>query len=265
MTKATEIITDSFDLQSIDSFSLPHGHSRQQPLHRHPDTVEMLLVLEGNVQCTIDGKLYTAVSGSVLTIPAGTWHRQWYAAPEQQSGYKLAFSAAVPFVWPPVFSIKDPKGLKALLVRLQKESVQPQADSKQLTHHLIGLLFTLLSRSLNSDTSPTYRNFEKTVQEIKHYIEENHPLQLTLDLIAERFSFNKYQLARLFKEYTGISPIQYIISCRLDAAKQLLATTDTPVNSIAAAVGYKSDTQFQAAFKKAFGVTPRQYRLTRRL
>lgn len=265
MTRATDTLTDSFDFHTVHPFSIAYGQSLHQPLHRHPDTVELLLVLEGNVRCTIDEKSYVAPSGTILTIQAGTWHRQWYAASEQQSGYKLSFANAIPLAFPPVFPIKDPKELEALLIQLQQETAQPRAHSRQITHHLIGLIFALLSRSLNIDSSVTYRNFEKTIQEIKQYIEENHPRSLTLDSIADRFSLNKYQLARLFKEYTGISPLQYIISCRLDAAKQLLTTTDNSINSIASTIGYKSDTQFQAAFKKASGTTPRQYRIAQKL
>lgn len=262
MTKATELITDSFDFHAIQPFLVPSGQSLQQPLHRHPDTVELLLVLEGTVQCTIEGKPTKAPSGTAMTIQAGRWHKQCYPAFEQQSGYRLSFAEALPLALPPVFPIEDFKGVERLLIRLYQETMQPKDDSTQMTHYLIGLIFRLLSRSLYSDSSPAYRNFEKTVREIEHYIEENYPITLTLDSIADQFALNKYQLARLFKEYTGISPLQYIIFCRLDAAKQLLATTDTSVNSIAATVGYKSDTQFQAAFKKASGLTPRHYRLT---
>lgn len=265
MTKVTNANLDYYDIQA---FLIPAGQFVQQPLHRHPETVELLMVLEGHVQCTIENNPYMAPAGTVLTIEAGMWHQQVYAASEQQSGYKLSVSrscqesstlaAALPAVHP--IEHEAFQELKALFMQLHRELMKPRAQSHSIVHHLIGLILALVQRSADSRPSPT-QDFKKTINEIKHYIEENHCHSLTLETISRRFSLNKYQLARLFKHHTGISLLQFIISCRLDAAKQLLATTDSSVNGIATATGYKSNTQFQAAFKKATALTPRQYRL----
>lgn len=206
-----------------------------------------------------------APSGNVLFIQAGTWHEQWHNASEQQSGYRLAFSqsllqeTALLTEWPPVIPISGLHTIKTLFVRLQQEKDQP--NTEQTAPHLIGLILALLSRSTENPLPTAIRNREDTIQEIKLYMEDNHSRPLTLETLSEEFNINKYQLARLFMQHTGISPLQYIISCRMDTAKQLLVTTKSQVAEIASQVGYKSAPQFQAAFKKAFGITPRHYRL----
>ncbi|MBT2570796.1 AraC family transcriptional regulator [Planococcus sp. ISL-110] len=260
-------MTDLFRFHTIQHFLYPRGQSRHQPLHRHPDSVELLLVLEGSVHCHIDNQAYSVPPGTVLLVQPGLWHELKFTTAQQQSGYRLSFTRkrsttqALEVALPPVISISDLKRLEALFVGLQQESAQPQADSKQLAHYLIGLILTLLSRFASSWCTPSSKNAEATVQEIKRFMEENHCRSLTLEGLADRFCLNKYQLARLFKQHTGMSPLQYIISRRMDTAKQLLATTDSSAATIAGSVGYKSETQFQAAFKKAVGITPRHYRL----
>ncbi|MCH4827238.1 AraC family transcriptional regulator [Planococcus halocryophilus] len=255
---------DSFLFHSIQSFSVPYGTSQHVPLHRHADTVEMLLVLSGTVQCKIDGQVYTAPAGTVLFIQAGSWHEQLYTASDKHCGYRLSFCPVDPTHYaefPPVIPIDRIDTLKTLFIHLQQEKQFPRKDSKQMTHHVISSILLHVYRSAGRQESHNYLNSEETIQEVKHYMEENHSKPLTLAELATRFNLTKYQLARLFKEITGMSPLQYIISCRITTAKHLLRTSDSSVSKIAVKIGYKSNTQFQAAFKAVVGVTPRQYRV----
>ncbi|AIY05461.1 transcriptional regulator, AraC family [Planococcus sp. PAMC 21323] len=258
------IATDSFLFHSIQSFSVPDGTSKQVPLHHHPDTVELLLVLNGTIHCQIDGQTYHASAGTVLFIQAGSWHEQLYVASDTYCGYRLTFCPLDPASYanyPSIISISQIANLKSLFLQLQLEKEQPGADSKQMAHHLINAILLFVYRSATKPETNEYSNVEATIQEIKYYMEENHSQTLSLEELAERFELNKYQLARLFKQVTDMSPLQYIISCRINTAKYLLCTSDSPISKISSKVGYKSNTQFQAAFKKATGLTPRQYRI----
>ncbi|EIM07080.1 AraC family transcriptional regulator [Planococcus antarcticus DSM 14505] len=209
----------SFVFHAIQSFSYPQGHSQQQPLHRHPETMELLLVLEGNVHCTIDTKTYKVSSGTVLFIQPGSWHELKYTAAEQQNGYRLSFirnlstEHAPEAELPPVIPISDLTGLEALFVQLHQETDHPQADSKQMVHHLIEMIVALLSRFGDSRSSIDYRNFAETIRKVKHFMEENHCRSLTLENLADEFSLDKYQLARLFKQHTGMKspPIHHFL------------------------------------------------------
>lgn len=263
MSKVPEISAVSPFFYTAELFESAYGHSLAQPLHRHCETTELLLVLEGTVQCRMGGQLYTAPAGNALMIPFGTWHELATPARQQQSGYRLSFKSD-PFLpsaeGPLITPVSDLPGIKALFVCLEQEK-EKQHSTGPGAYHLIGLILALISNG----PAPAISNEAKAIQEIKYYMEENHWRSLTLENLAERFNVNKYQLSRTFKQYMGIPPLQYLISCRLEAAKQLLAATDYPAVKIAQAIGYKSVTQFQAAFKKAVGSTPRQYRLAQRI
>ena len=77
---------------------------------------------------------------------------------------------------------------------------------------------------------------------------------VALSGLAER-SFNKR-----FAQATGMRPLEYIQTLRLEEAKQLLESTDLPVEAIAREVGYQDGTFFNRLFKRKVTLSPAQYR-----
>ncbi|NKC31117.1 GlxA family transcriptional regulator [Falsiroseomonas selenitidurans] len=65
---------------------------------------------------------------------------------------------------------------------------------------------------------------------------------------------------RRFKAATGYLPLDYVQSLRIEEAKQMLETTDTPIDSIADEVGYQEPAAFRRIFKRATGIAPNHYR-----
>ncbi|KTT27777.1 AlkA N-terminal domain-containing protein [Pseudacidovorax intermedius] len=78
--------------------------------------------------------------------------------------------------------------------------------------------------------------------------------------IAERLGVSDRHLRRLFEAEFGVSPLQYLQTRRLLAAKQLLADTRLPVAEVARASGFGSVRRFQAAFGEHYGLNPREMR-----
>ena len=71
---------------------------------------------------------------------------------------------------------------------------------------------------------------------------------------------NKYYLIRLFKQQTGLSPIDYLIHVRLEEAEKLLAKSNITVSDISDRVGFHSPSHFSKTFKENNHCTPSQYR-----
>jgi transcriptional regulator GlxA family with amidase domain len=65
---------------------------------------------------------------------------------------------------------------------------------------------------------------------------------------------------RRFGKATGMSPLDYVHSLRLEEAKQMLETADLPVEAIANEVGYEDASFFGRLFRRKVGLTPAQYR-----
>ena len=95
---------------------------------------------------------------------------------------------------------------------------------------------------------------------IRQYIGTHFTEQLTLEDIGEAMSMSPYHLAHIFKEITGMSPIHYMIRCRVGEAQNLLISTDYSATQIAAIVGYTNVNHFNAIFAKLVGLPPIRYR-----
>jgi transcriptional regulator GlxA family with amidase domain len=65
---------------------------------------------------------------------------------------------------------------------------------------------------------------------------------------------------RRFQAVTGYAPLDYVQSLRIEEAKQMLETTDAPVDAVATEAGYAEPAAFRRIFKRLTGVTPSQYR-----
>ncbi|WPL16991.1 Stalked cell differentiation-controlling protein [Thiorhodovibrio winogradskyi] len=78
--------------------------------------------------------------------------------------------------------------------------------------------------------------------------------------LAHQVGTNQQRLTRVFREQVGMSPYEYLQQLRLERGRGLLNDTDLQVQLIADRVGYRNAGDFTRAFRRHFGVTPRQYR-----
>lgn len=91
-------------------------------------------------------------------------------------------------------------------------------------------------------------------------IEENPCL--TVEELAQMISFSPPQLRRLFHQWLGVSPQDYLVTRRMDIARHLLETTTMPVAAIATSLGYSSAPSFARIFRGVYGLAPAQVRQT---
>ena len=78
--------------------------------------------------------------------------------------------------------------------------------------------------------------------------------------LAHRVGTNERRLTQVFRRQVGMSAYEYLQQLRLERGRGLLRETDLQVQLIADRVGYRNATDFTRAFRRHFGVTPRQYR-----
>ncbi|MDO5573422.1 MAG: AraC family transcriptional regulator [bacterium] len=127
-----------------------------------------------------------------------------------------------------------------------------------LSNLLSGLLTTLL---LEQDSHvDSVSQLPPHLTEIKDRIDAEYMQSFSLDELAREVRVSKYKLVRDFTAHLGISPINYLISVRIEHAKRLLVSTRDPVNEIASAVGIDNMNHFIYLFKKSEGMTPGAYR-----
>ncbi|WP_076865526.1 helix-turn-helix transcriptional regulator [Bradyrhizobium mercantei] len=83
---------------------------------------------------------------------------------------------------------------------------------------------------------------------------------LSLGALASEAGLSRFHFCRAFKESTGLSPHAWLRQYHLERAMMMLRDTDDAIVSIAAALGYSSQTAFAAAFRKLTGESPSDWR-----
>ncbi|MDQ0148698.1 response regulator [Eubacterium multiforme] len=100
------------------------------------------------------------------------------------------------------------------------------------------------------------------IEKAKEYIYENYnDSDISVEKICKYLYVSPTYFSTIFKRETGTSFINYLTTIRLDAALNLLNTTDYKSYIIAKKVGYPEANYFSYVFKKKFGVSPSKYRV----
>jgi len=98
------------------------------------------------------------------------------------------------------------------------------------------------------------------LRRVVEYIHDNLADDLTLGTMADLAAMSGFHFSRSFKAATGRSPLQYVITTRMEMAQVLLKTTGLTVAEIGYRVGYNDLSRFGQHFKRATGTTPARYR-----
>ncbi len=83
---------------------------------------------------------------------------------------------------------------------------------------------------------------------------------LNTDVVAEAMNMSRSQLNRKVRYITGYSTSAYILHIRLEKAKRMLKTDDTPVSDIAMSCGFDDSSYFSRVFRQVYKITPTQFR-----
>ena len=95
--------------------------------------------------------------------------------------------------------------------------------------------------------------------EIMNYVQANY-IDITLDDLAENFFLSKPYLSKYIKEKSGMTFGDLVKKIRMKKAKALLKSSNMTVENIAMSVGYQNVEHFNRLFKKAYNMTPMQFR-----
>lgn len=149
-----------------------------------------------------------------------------------------------------------------VLDRITAELREP-CLSGELTVNL--LITQLLTDALNEKCSRIgHRSlslYPAWVQETAEILSEKCAEEVRVSELAARFYMEQNNFIRRFKRYTGKTPKEYQISCRMERATALLAESELSLSEIAARCGFASHSFFSKTFKRLYGITPTQYRI----
>jgi YesN/AraC family two-component response regulator len=101
----------------------------------------------------------------------------------------------------------------------------------------------------------------QAIDKVKAYIGQHYTENISLEQIADQMHFNPNYMGHLFKQKYGIGFKEYIISMRINKAKQLLSKTNLKVYEVAEKSGYCDVPYFIKIFKKETGISPNKFRI----
>jgi transcriptional regulator GlxA family with amidase domain len=101
------------------------------------------------------------------------------------------------------------------------------------------------------------------VRRIREYVEANLEFRIELVDLAAIANLSRCHFAYAFKQSLGCTPHRYVMSRRLERARQLLGESALPIAEIALATGFADQSHLSRSFRALFGVSPRAYRRAR--
>lgn len=91
-------------------------------------------------------------------------------------------------------------------------------------------------------------------------MEQHLETPMTLVAVCSKIGISQRQLARLFSQYVGKSPVRYYLDIRLDRARGLVTQTVLPLSQVAVAAGFSNMVHFSRAYRERFGLPPNRDR-----
>ncbi|MBQ8893641.1 MAG: helix-turn-helix transcriptional regulator [Clostridia bacterium] len=234
------------------------GDGVKRPDWRNP---LLFLVTHGIGYYTNSYGSFTAHAGDCLAIFPGAM--EWRADLREPWGYlcleltgrdadaalrKLGFSPENP-IYTPRNIPGAVSSYRELYRLLEKYRSRPLLLQEQM-YHILAYLEQDRLAATGTDC----------IERAKAYIKANYRQPITVKGLAEMVSLSFSHFSRLFRAQTGRTVQQYLIQCRLSAAKQMLRESSLPVAEIAALAGFPSAGALSRDFHKAEGMTPTHYR-----
>lgn len=147
-------------------------------------------------------------------------------------------------------------------VRDEMLYIARSADASPL--HLIGHLYLFLDGLVRSSATrreaPAAQLRDFYIQEAVNYMERNYQREITVEEIASACRLNRSYFSKIFKENMGCPPQEFLIRLRLSKATVMMKSSGASIGGIAAMCGYPNQLHFSRAFKKHYGVSPREWR-----
>ena len=99
-------------------------------------------------------------------------------------------------------------------------------------------------------------NYEKKLQEVLNFINENLDNEITLEMLSSRVFCSKFHFHRIFEAYVGQTTMEYIRNKRLIRSVNQLINSNRSIIDIGLEAGFEYQQSFTRAFKDSFGFTP---------
>lgn len=129
--------------------------------------------------------------------------------------------------------------------------------TKRALRNETGEVTGLVGLSRDLKLPPTHRD---ELGEVMTYLQQHYAQPLTIQALADRAQMSLSTFERQVRRIYGVTPTQFLIRTRLEAATRLLRETDWPITQVALECGYFDHSAFSRVFRATVGLSPSAYR-----
>lgn len=252
----------------------PNGlHSIGPAIH---DYYLIHTVLAGQGQFVIRDKSYSCSTGDTFIIFPGElffyqaskeqpWHYLWVGFTRHGASALMDVLGVSPDQ--PVIRDSVNPQIKSYYDQLQScFQSNLQSDLANLAAGgWLRLLLQQLALSQHKLNLPTLdSSIDRVVKQAIQFITLQYTQTISIEHLSSMLGYHRTHLSKLFKQTTGLSPMQYLLKIRMQRAELLLASSMT-IDQVATSVGFSDALYFSKKFRKWRGQSPTEYRNTLRL
>ena len=236
-------------------------HTVDNKLHTHTE-YEILVNLSGDEHVIVEKSIYPFTRGDVILVHPYEHH---HCVMKSETKHRLYWL---------LIEVKPNSPIAKYMSELKSNYYSPESEDRdeliricnELLHSncsgldALRLLLEILNLLKNAkSTSPKEKNtLPKELNSVLCYIDAHLTEELKIKEIAKALGLSESTLTRRFKEFLGVTPLEYLTKKRMIKAAELLRAGNSVLN-VGLAVGYSDNSYFIKLFKKSLGISPQEY------
>lgn len=230
---------------------------------------QLLYIASGKSHFFFHGKEQIVSAGHMVLIqPQQEQHYEYYGA-ENPEVFWVHFTGndvenilqkyQIPMDEPIFFSGVSPAyshHFKEMIYELQNH----KTGFEELLCMYLQQILLLVQRTRQEERPNLSTYIQEEMEYARRYFDDHYNEPISIQEYAKSRNMSVCYFQRNFKHILGFTPVQYLLTIRVDNAASLLETTDYSMAEIAAIVGYEDPLYFSRLFRKIKGMSPSHYR-----
>jgi AraC family transcriptional regulator len=230
------------------------------PRHMHEDA-HFCFILQGIYITNTRNKEHLCSTSTMLFHPAGTTHRDRFYSRGGRFFTVSLTRDTLEHVQDHLDLVGHSLALPDHLVEWLGSKLYRELQTKDDLSSIVmeGMAFELLAYTLRREMRPT-RERPRWLRMAHELMRDRCGEHITISEIAKSVGVHPFHLSRTFREFYRCSPGEFLRSCRIETASDLLKGSDLPLAEVALQSGFSDQSQFTKSFKRKTGMTPREFR-----
>ena len=240
-----------------DLFKIEQGVDLTFPPHLH-GSFEFITVTEGELEVTVDGKVYTVTNENALLVFPNQVHK--FDSKHHSRHFLCIFSPKLVAAYGKVYLSRVPVSNMFTPNRDFISLLESLKDGSSILN-VKGVLYSLCA-AFDGNAEYKERDSENDglLSRIFKFVENSYSGDCSLAALSEQTSYHYVYLSKFFKECTGSSFTDYVCRYRISEACYLLQNSEQTILKTAYECGFESLRSFNRNFKRIVGKTPSEYK-----